>query len=278
MKIEIYPPLSIHEVGGRSNQEDSLWPRSDGEAAGEHLFVVCDGMGGHEHGEVASRAVSQALGKWFNHHANPKKELTDAQLREAIEYAYCELDRYDSTSSKKMGTTLTLLYIHARGITAAHIGDSRIYHVRPTQGLRYLSRDHSLAFELLQSGEISYEDYLHYPQKNIITRVMMPGEDNRSRPDIVHITDVAADDYFYLCSDGMVEQMRDEELADIFASGGSDEEVRDYLLHATRKNNDNHSAWIVHVKSVQCEKGDKIGDSEEVTTRYNALNVIRKQR
>lgn len=278
MKIEIYPPLSIHEVGQRSNQEDSLWPRSDGEARGEHLFVVCDGMGGHEHGEVASRTVSQALGQWFKHHADPKEELTDDQLREAIEYAYAELDRHDSESAKKMGTTLTLLYIHARGITAAHIGDSRIYHLRPEEGLKYLSRDHSVAFELMQSGEISYEEYLRYSQKNIITRVMMPGEDNRSRPDIVHITDVEAGDYFYLCSDGMVEQMSDEELMNIFAADATDEEKRDNLVRVTSGNSDNHSAWIVHIRSVEYEEGDDIGDNEEVNSRCNALNVIKNRR
>lgn len=278
MKIEIYPPLSIHEVGQRSNQEDSLWPSSDGEAVGEHLFVVCDGMGGHEHGEVASRTVSQALGQWFKHHAAPKEELTDDQLRDAIEYAYTELDRHDSESQKKMGTTLTLLYIHARGITAAHIGDSRIYHLRPEEGLRYLSRDHSVAFELMQSGEISYEEYLRYPQKNIITRVMMPGEDNRSRPDIVHITDVEAGDYFYLCSDGMVEQMSDEELMNIFAADATDEEKRDYLVRDTSSNSDNHSAWIVHIRSVEHEEGDEIGDNEEASSRCNALNVIKNRR
>ena len=76
-----------------------------------------------------------------------------------------------------MGTTLTLLYFACNGVTAAHIGDSRIYHIRPNVGLLYQSRDHSLVYDLFQAGEISYEEMATFPQKNVITRAMSPGEE-----------------------------------------------------------------------------------------------------
>jgi len=276
MKIEIFQPLSINELGKRENQEDALW-RKDATTE-DRLFIVCDGMGGHEKGEVASQTFSESLGKWFDENVIPSTVLTDEQLQAAIEYAYEELDKKDDVDSpKKMGTTLTLLYIHARGITAAHIGDSRIYHFRPSEGILYQSRDHSLVFELYQSGEISFEEMATHPQKNVITKAVTPGEDNRTRPDIIHITDIQPDDYFYMCSDGMLEQMDNDALMNLFASTDSDEKKRLQLIAATADNADNHTAWIIHIKSVTREVDDASDmENEEKTARCNAINIRKK--
>ena len=83
MKIELYPPLSIYEIGQRANQEDAIaeWDN--------RLFVLCDGMGGHEKGEVASQTVCQSLVKWFEENIKDDT-FTDDQLRDALEYAYTE--------------------------------------------------------------------------------------------------------------------------------------------------------------------------------------------
>ena len=267
MKIELYPPLSIQEIGQRPNQEDSVAEWSN------HLFVLCDGMGGHEKGEVASQTVCQSLVKWFE--ANIKDDsFTDNQLREAIEYAYQQLDQYADGSPKQMGTTLTLLFIGNNGITAAHMGDSRIYHIRPEVGVLYQSRDYSLVFDLFQSGEITFEEMKNFKQKNIVTRAMTPGEDNRMRADIIHITDVQTGDYFYLCSDGMLEQMSNDELVSILSSKDLDAEKQSLLIKATSGNQDNHTAWIIQVKDVIKEEGDEALENEEPTARCNAINII----
>ena len=268
MKISIYPPLSIHEIGQRPNQEDAIaqWDN--------RLFVLCDGMGGHEHGEVASQTVSQAIVDWYKTKAI--EPLTKAQIEDALAYAYVKLDEKDGGEFRKMGTTLTLLYIGSTGILAAHMGDSRIYHIRPNVGILYQSRDHSLVFDLFQSGEITYEEMSNFAQKNIVTRAMTPGEDNRMRPDIIQITDVQSGDYFYMCSDGMLEQMSDSELVALLSSDVSDEEKRIQLLQATSNNQDNHSAWLIHVEDVIFEAGDENLVNEEPTARCNAINIIPK--
>lgn len=281
MKISLYPPLSIHEIGNRDNQEDALWPLQP--TVNDRLFVLCDGMGGHEHGEVASQTVTQALGQWFAEHVDASSPLTDEQLRDAIEYAYQQLDQYADGSPKQMGTTLTLIYIGSNGITAAHIGDSRINHIRPSSSpigggregaILYQSRDHSLVFDLFQSGEITFEEMANYPQKNIVTRAMTPGEDNRMRPDIIHITDIQPGDYFYMCTDGMLEKMNNYQLVALLSSDVSDEEKRQQLIVATASNQDNHSAWLIHVKEVTNEVGDEQLINEEPTARCNAINII----
>ena len=274
MKIKIYPPLAIHEIGQRANQEDALWPLPDNVTTDDRLFIVCDGMGGHEKGEVASQTVSQSLGKWFQEQASSEEAFTNEQLKEALAYAYEQLDKQDDGSLKKMGTTLTLVYFHRNGITAAHIGDSRIYHIRPIEGLKYISRDHSLVFDLYQAGEITYEEMQTSPQKNIITRAMQPGEENRVRPDIIQISDIRPGDYFYLCSDGMLEQMSDAELAALLSSKISDEDKRQQLIRATANNSDNHTAWLIHVREVVAEGVDEQLINEEPISRCNALNIV----
>ena len=275
MKITLFPPLSIHEIGQRDNQEDAIvqWANC--------LFVLCDGMGGHEKGEVASQTVCQSLAAWFQKNVNPDEPFTDDHLREAIEFTYTELDKYADGSPKQMGTTLTLLYIGGSGVTAAHMGDSRIYHIRPSQhdeGILYQSRDHSLVFDLFQAGEISYDEMATFSQKNIVTRAMTPGEDNRMRPDIIHVTDIRPDDWFVLCSDGMLEQIdRDGNLLlALFVSQAPDTQKRDHFLSETLNNQDNHSAWLIHIKNVIKEDGDETLENEEPTARCNAINIIPK--
>ncbi len=272
MKIDLFPPLSIHEIGKRANQEDFLWPDLLEETTAENrLYILCDGMGGYEHGEIASQTISQSLGNWFQYRLI--EPLDDMQLADALSYAYAQLDAKDSGEPRRMGTTLTLLYIGRKGITALHMGDSRIYHIRPNVGILYQSRDHSLASELFQSGEITYEEMLNYPKKNIVTRAMMPGKDNRMHPDIIHITDILPGDYFFMCSDGMLEQMRNKELISLFSSEMSDEEKCRQLIDKTKDNHDNHSAWIIHVKDIVKEDDDIKFPNEELVSRCNiALN------
>ena len=270
MKISLYPPLSIHELGHRDNQEDALWPLDP--TADNQLFVLCDGMGGHEHGEVASQTVSQAFGEWYQ--TNATHPIKKQQLEDALAYAYAQLDQKDGGEFKKMGTTLTLLYVGSAGVIAMHMGDSRIYHIRPDVGILYQSRDHSLVFDLYQSGEITYEEMLNFTQKNVITRAMTPGEDNRHRPDMIQIIDVQPGDYFYMCSDGMLEQMSNNELVALLSSDVSDEEKRQQLIDATANNQDNHSAWLIHINDVVTEKGDEQLVNEEPTSRCNALNIV----
>ena len=288
MKFEIFQPLAIHELGQRANQEDNIYPQLGRATVADRLFLVCDGMGGHERGEVASSIVCQAIPQYFQQAGiSPDKGLSDDDLRNAIEYAFQQLDRADDGAMKKMGTTLTLLYMHRAGITCAHIGDSRIYHIRPIsspkigeagrglngEGLLFQSRDHSLVYDLYQAGEITFDEMRTSPQKNIITRAMQPGEDNRVRADIVHITNVLPGDYFYLCTDGMLEEMENDELVDVLSSNQTDEAKRQQLIEATKNNHDNHSAYLIHVKEVMQEVGDESNLDDEGTSRFNACNI-----
>ena len=278
MKFKLHTPLYIHEIGNRPNQEDALYPINV--SNDNRVYILCDGMGGHQNGEVASQTVSHELGEWLSNNTKSDEPFTDEQLYEALEYAYSKLDDFFVEGEKQMGTTLTLLYLHRHGVTAAHIGDSRIYHIRPQEnpqkGILYQSRDHSLVFDLLLAEEITYEEIATYPQKNIITRAVTPGNNNRMRPDIFHITDIEPDDWFYMCSDGMMEHMTSEELASILSSDMTDEAKRERLVQDTINIQDNHTAWLIHIEEVVKEKGDGllVNDESNPKCKCNVRNII----
>ena len=196
MKFTINTPLAIHELGKRQNQEDAIYPVIGNATADDRLFLVCDGMGGHESGEVASNTVCQAMSKFINENANGDT-FSDTLLKQAIDYAYNALDEANigHDSVKTMGTTMTLL--------------------------------------------------------KLITRAMQPGQERRSKAAVKLITDVKAGDFFFLCSDGMLEETEDENLLNIFsAPDTTDEEKREILVKVTEDNRDNHSAYIIHVTGV----------------------------
>lgn len=275
MRIKIYQPLAIHELGKRANQEDRIYPIEGKATEDDRLFLLCDGMGGHEHGEVASQSICKSLSSFLLQHAVASEGLQDKLLSAALAYAYEELDKLAiAGDSRQMGTTLTLLYFQSNGCTAAHIGDSRIYHLRPSaHTILYKSRDHSLVYDLYQAGELTYEEMKTFPQKNVITRAMIAGDRNHPKPDVIHISDIQPGDYFYICSDGMLEQMEDEELLDVFSANVRDEEKRQMLISETSDNKDNHSAYIVHIKEVNHDEADVSLVNEELTAKCNALNI-----
>lgn len=275
MRIKIYQPLAIHELGKRVNQEDSIYPIEGKATENDRLFLLCDGMGGHEHGEVASQSICKSLSSFLLQHTVASEGLEDKLLSDALAYSYEELDKLAiAGDTRQMGTTLTLLYFHGNGCTAAHIGDSRIYHLRPSSHtILYKSRDHSLVYDLYQAGELTYEEMKTFPQKNVITRAMIAGDRSHPKPDVIHISDIQPGDYFYICSDGMLEQMEDEELLDVFVANVRDEEKRQMLISETSDNKDNHSAYIVHIKEVTHDEADVSLINEEPTAKCNALNI-----
>lgn len=252
MNLDLYKPLSIYELGKRPNQEDNMYPASGCATEKDRLFVLCDGIGGHKHGEIASTSVCKSISEYFLQQSSKSLNLKNSLATGALAYAYEKLDELAvKDGSRQMGTTLAMLYFHKQGCTVMHIGDSRIYHIRPSANtILYKSRDHSLAYELFLAGELSYEEMKNFPQKNVITRAMIAGDNNHPKADVMNITDIQSGDYFYICSDGMLELMEDDELLHILSSDKSDEDKKSLLIAATKGNADNHSAYIVHVKSV----------------------------
>ncbi len=277
MHIQIVPPQALQELGARQNQEDALFPAFGQATADDRLFLVCDGMGGHDHGEVASQTVAEAIGNYILQHMQADLPLRDELLADAIAAAYDQLDARDNPDDRRrMGTTLTLLCLHRGGATMAHIGDSRIYHVRPSEHrILYQSRDHSLVMDLYLAGELTRDEMDTYEGRNVITRAMQPHQERRFRPDVVHTTDLRPGDLFLLCSDGIVEQLTDSQLLNILCGDDSDDSLLQRLRAATAAAADNHSAYLIRIAAVEPESGDASAPNDEATSRANFVNIVR---
>lgn len=271
MKISIYPPECLCEIGNRSNQEDSVYPEVGQATTDSRFFIVCDGMGGHEYGEIASKTVCDTLSNYILSHWD-EDYFSDDLLQEALHAAVDQINELDGDSTRRPGTTMTFLCLHRGGVTAAHIGDSRIYHIRPSERrILYKSRDHSLVYDLFMSGEISQEEMKTYKKKNVLTRAIISNMDVEPRADIVHITNIRSNDYFILCTDGLLENISDKDLINLISEETSDDKKRKKLRYFTRNNADNHSAYIIKIGAIEAEQNDKQLINDEETFKNNEL-------
>ena len=238
----------IQELGRRSNQEDTIYPSIADTQFVEGLFILCDGMGGHASGELASQLVCATLSEAVFENRREDGFFEMADFNKALNVAYDALDAHDYEEEKKMGTTLAFARFHKGGCFIAHIGDSRIYHIRPSEHkCMYVTRDHSLVNDLVELGELTPQEARYSARKNIITRAMQPHQDHRAKADTYNITDLKVDDILFLCSDGMLETIDDQQLLDYLSAPVSDEEKVREMREATATNQDNHSAILIHL-------------------------------
>ena len=254
MEIKILQPAYFTECGQKPNQEDALFPRA-GEATTNHrIFMVCDGIGGHEKGEVASNCVAETIGENLADAPLCSIEEMKEYFQKALTLTYDTLDQLDAdnTSRRKMGTTLTFLALCADGILIAHIGDSRVYQLRPGSGILFQTRDHSLVYDLIAAGELTEEEARTFPQRNIITRAVQPNQEYRARPTFDIITDLRPGDIFFLCSDGVIEKVENDELQDfLLADAPLDEKLAKLRTCCLdRQTHDNNTCYAIELSHV----------------------------
>ena len=206
----------------RNANEDSLFVRAP-------IFVVADGMGGAQAGEVASKAAAEAFD------VELPDEPPERILRETIAAANREIHGLARTDPSRagMGTTITAAIVNAAGeeVGIGHVGDSRAYRLRGGK-IERLTRDHSLVEEMRRKGQITEAQAEDHPQRSIITRALGP------EPDVeVDVQTVAAapGDVFLLCSDGLTTMLDDDRIARLLAGASSlDAAVRALVDEANR--------------------------------------------
>ncbi|MCF2518563.1 PP2C family serine/threonine-protein phosphatase [Dyadobacter sp. CY351] len=253
MKISIHQPAGFNETGGRSNNEDSIYPIPGTATVSDRLFMVCDGVGGEHKGEVASFLACKHISECFSNIG--EAEASKAFVQKAIDSAreaFIETEKSDPETAG-MATTLALLYFDDRGAVLAHLGDSRIYQIRNGKVI-FQTKDHKWVNELVESGVITEEQAMQHPQRNVITKVI-----TASRPDeadYTRITDIRADDFFFLCSDGVLEQLYDDLLEYHLRDNADNHPEPIEILEAIKnecahKTNDNFSAYLIKIESVE---------------------------
>ena len=174
------------------------------------LAVVADGMGGHRAGSIASTLAVETLLEEFRGSGErwPESRIVPA-VRRANEAVY-EMSR-ERPDCRGMGTTMVLALVNAERYVAANIGDSRLYHF-DGESLHQITEDHSYVAELVAAGQITQEEALSHPRRNIITRAL--GTRSREKADIFHGM-WAAGQMLMLCSDGLHGVLAERDMARI---------------------------------------------------------------
>lgn len=198
----------------RDNNQDFYYISNSGDVP--EVYILADGMGGYNAGEVASRmAVESAKDYIHKHFAKNKdsKEKLEALLKDAIEYANSVV--YKKAQSKEdlrgMGTTLDVCLIYNSRIYIGHVGDSRVYRIRK-EFMRRLTKDHSYVQTLVDDGTITKEEAYSHPKKNMLTKAL--GCVETVEPDVYTKTFIK-DDIILMCSDGLTNMIREENIYEI---------------------------------------------------------------
>jgi len=249
MNIKILEPLFLHEVGQRSNNEDCIMPLAGKATTATRIFVVCDGVGGQEKGEVASSIVSQVLHNYLLSHpeAPAGKEFFNLALKEAERQLQLHLDEHPECTG--MSTTATVLWIKDDGIHLAWAGDSRIYHFRRGERL-YRTSDHSLVQEFVDRGQLTEDEAQSHPSSNVILRAISSPK-NPSEMDYKRITNLEEGDVFLLCTDGIIEKLSSSDLARLGGLGDREMMCDHIAAYCAKHSQDNYSMYLLELAEVR---------------------------
>jgi protein phosphatase len=223
----------------RRANEDSMLARPP-------LFVVADGMGGAQAGEVASRLAVESFQHGLDDTMDAEGSL--AAYARAANVSIHELSQANAEHAG-MGTTLTAVYVGAEEVAIAHVGDSRAYCLRSGELLR-LTDDHSLVDELIRQGKLTPEEALEHPQRSVITRALGP------EPEVEIDTcsyRARAGDVYLLCSDGLTTMVPDQRLAEILLAHPRLRDAGEALIGAANEagGRDNITVVLLRVEEVQ---------------------------
>lgn len=239
----------------RSHNEDSYLVQSP-------LFCVCDGMGGHAAGEVASSIAVETIAKTAPHTADP------ALLGAAIEAANAAVIEaaLNGLGKPGMGCTATAAYIEGNTIAIAHVGDSRAYLLHEGTLIR-VTRDHSYVEELVDAGEITADEARVHPNRSVITRAL--GSDPAMYADHFSLN-IEEGDRLILCSDGLSSMIPDGEIENIATQSSTAQICTDNLVDAALAAGGSDNCTVVVVDVVDDGKLREISKRR----RRNVIVVI----
>ncbi|WP_077923152.1 PP2C family serine/threonine-protein phosphatase [Spirosoma sp. 209] len=258
MIIQPALPLAFSQVGQRPVNQDALYPPVDMATPASQLFIVCDGMGGADKGEVASQLLCQALARYAS--ARPELVFDSHHLSRALDDAYEAYNAYLQAHPlvSRMGSTLALVQLHEQGVTVAHLGDSRVYQFRDGK-IIFCTQDHRQVTDMVEAGIITAAQARTHPWRNRLSRAVLAVasasavDKPAARPaaDVVVLTDVQPGDYFFMCTDGVLETLDDQMLETILAIDRSEREhIQSMQIMCAGQTKDNYSAYLIGIRQV----------------------------
>ena len=240
MTMRVYSGTDIGQR--RRVNQDYVYASVDSVGNLPNLFVVADGMGGHNAGDYASSCAVHVLVDTIKEDANysPVKIL-----RHGIESANLKVleEAGKSPDKKGMGTTIVAATIVGNYAYVANVGDSRLYVVH--QGIRQITRDHSLVQEMVRLGELREEEAINHPDKNIITRAL--GAASSVEVDFFDF-EIQPDAIVLMCSDGLSNMVTNEEIAKLLEQPGSLKEKGQALILLANANGGKDNIAVVLIE------------------------------
>lgn len=218
----------------RSQNEDSIYISENPNTEFEY-FIVADGMGGHNAGEIASQSAIRFFNEYIENNCDIKEgaDVLDAFV-DALGYSnqkIFEMAESDSSYSG-MGTTFTAAAICGGKIYCIHIGDSRLY-VYDKNGLRQITRDHSFVMEMVRMGKITAEEAKVHPKRNMITKAVGI---EKNMPADTMIIPIEGDSIILVCSDGLPTMVDDKDIEKILKKKTGLDKKADLLVELANKN------------------------------------------
>ncbi len=233
---------SLTDVGiKREMNQDYLFASPEPIGALPNLFIVADGMGGHQAGDFASRRTVEIMVQA----AEESGDTAPAQvLSEGIQKANHELRVYAGTHAEMlgMGTTVVAAVLMGETMLVANVGDSRLYVVGDT--LTQVTRDHSLVQEMVRMGELDAESAKSHPDRNIITRAV--GAEFEVMPEFFEV-DLQPGQQVLLCSDGLTGMVDDETIYAVLSGSDSLEDKTKRLVSLANQNGGSDNITVIMI-------------------------------
>lgn len=253
--VQVINSASFCEKGEfREKNEDFIYPCGNQ----ERIFVLCDGMGGHGHGEIASEIVGTSVFRYLKE--LQIDEYTPDVLQEALDFAVEQLNNADTYhDERRMGTTLVVVALNRYNVLVGHVGDSRCYLLDSCCNIKFRTRDHSMVAEAVENQILTEEEAYNSPKKNILTRSVQAGKDEKIEMTIDTLVDVTDGDYLLLCTDGVNDALRDNEIEAVLYEGILEERTLRLREMCDEKSHDNYSAIFLQLR--QDEKSPSIKDT-----------------
>lgn len=235
--------FSITDIGSvRKVNQDYVFCYDNPVGQLSNLFLVADGMGGHQAGDYASRLCVETVANAVkNSRLRSPISILEAAIQEGNMAVFRDAEKEETLYG--MGTTMVAATVIGREVYIANIGDSRAYLIR--DGIHQITEDHSLVEEMIRSGDLERKDAKSHPNKNVITRAI--GTSAIVQADFFEL-EVKEEDVLLLCTDGLTNMLDDEEILSIIKEKINLEAAGNELVRAANANGGKDNIGIVLIQ------------------------------
>lgn len=243
--------FSVTDIGRkRKLNQDFVYSSDESVGNLKNVYIVADGMGGHQAGDYASKCTVETMVREIR---GCFEQSPIRILSKAIRIANDQVRRKarEDESLYGMGTTVVAATVLGKYLQVANVGDSRLYIIN--EEVRQITRDHSLVEEMVRMGGLDREAARNHPDKNIITRAI--GARDTIEIDFFH-EELKSGDLVLMCSDGLTNMLEDEEIGRILKTPGTIEERAERLIDAANQNGGRDNIAVILIDAFARENED----------------------